>query len=132
MKVEFELLKHIILNTTGCDVHKDLRLRNLVDARKIFSLIAYEEINRTTFSTIGIYLNKDHSSIVHNKKMALEHIKYDAEFKALYEEIKKRFIHEQTITIEDKLIIEIKQTKEYLKILESKLEEMENTKLQIV
>jgi hypothetical protein len=62
-KIEFIELKIIVDNVFGEDITIKRRTRNLIDARRIFSKLLYDR--GYTFSSIGIFLKKDHSTIVH-------------------------------------------------------------------
>jgi hypothetical protein len=62
-KIEFIELKAIVDRVFGEDITIKRRTRNLIDARRVFSKILHDR--GYTFSSIGIFLKKDHSTIVH-------------------------------------------------------------------
>lgn len=62
-KIEFIKLKTIVDSVFGEDIRIKRRTRNLIDARRVFSKILHDR--GYTFSSIGIFLKKDHSTIVH-------------------------------------------------------------------
>lgn len=65
-KIEFIELKTIVDSVFGEDIRTKRRTRNLIDARKIFSKILHDR--GYTFSVIGLFLKKDHATIIHYLK----------------------------------------------------------------
>lgn len=68
---ELKLLKLIIENVLQVDIKKKSRMRNLIDARYIYTKILRDRGH--TCTAIGKYIGKDHTTIVHysNKMDAL-------------------------------------------------------------
>lgn len=62
-KIEFIELKAIVDSVFGEDIRIKRRTRNLIDARRIFSKILYDRGH--TYSSIGLFLKKDHATIIH-------------------------------------------------------------------
>lgn len=62
-KIEFIELKSIVDSVFGEDITIKRRTRNLIDARRIFSKILHDR--GYTFSSIGLFLKKDHATIIH-------------------------------------------------------------------
>ena len=75
------------------DLKHQSRKRELVDARSIFAHIA-RKFN-FSFSTIGKYLSRDHTTIMHLDKKADNLMKYDQNYESIYiniiEKIKERY-----------------------------------------
>jgi len=67
---EFDLIADFIVNKLKVDVRKDTasRKHNLPKYRCLFFAIALET-TKADCATIGCYLNKDHATVVHAKKM---------------------------------------------------------------
>ena len=64
------------------------RKRTLVDARKMFCLIMSKEAEKSS-TAIGIYLRKDHSTVLHAIKTGMELLSYDKKFIKVYDELKE-------------------------------------------
>ncbi len=110
---KFESLRSIIKSTLGQDPCEKTRRREVIDARKIFCLIAYEakdsfnlswvqildngktivKIPRSyiTLESIGKFLNKDHSTMHFMLKAARELLEVDDEFLTSYTRVYSKF-----------------------------------------
>lgn len=62
-KIEMESLQAIVEKVFDVKIMKQTRMRELVDARMVYSKILRDR--GYTFKTIGLSLSKDHSTIVH-------------------------------------------------------------------
>lgn len=60
---EFIELKSIVDDVFGEDITIKRRTRNLIDARRVFSKILHDR--GYSFTSIGIFLKKDHATIIH-------------------------------------------------------------------
>ena len=63
MNKDFELAKKIVEEELSLDIMKVTRKRSVVESRMIFSKILRNY--RHSFTDIGKYLNKDHTTIIH-------------------------------------------------------------------
>lgn len=70
-----QLLGDIVSNAFGADVFENIRLRQNVNARMIFSKILSDE--GLSSSEIGRMLNKTHATILHYNKKLHFFLKYD-------------------------------------------------------
>ena len=110
---KFENLRYIIKSVLGRDPCEKTRKREVIDARKIFCLIAYDsrdsfdlswvqildngktivEIPRSyiTLESIGKFLNKDHSTMHFMLKAGRELLEVDDEFTISYNRVYSKF-----------------------------------------
>lgn len=91
MDENLEILRKLIIKKYNIDVRSKKRLREVVDAKKIFCLIAFNEINRISYSNIARFIEVTHATILHHIKKAKDHLKYDPEFKSKYDKIEDIF-----------------------------------------
>jgi hypothetical protein len=109
LNYKFENLRSIVLAVTGQDVCVDTRQREVVDARRIFCHIIHSEkyssvwkyeystgfgIVPTSYITtisIGKFLNRNHTSVLHMIKTCELVAEVDPEFKNLYDRVYSRF-----------------------------------------
>ena len=66
------------------------RVRRIVDAKKVFSKICYDNSD-STVQEIGNYLGLDHSTITFHLKASRDLIKVDKQFKERYQKCLKAF-----------------------------------------
>lgn len=81
-KLEFIELKEIVDKVFGEDIRIKRRTRNLIDARRVFSKILHDR--GYTFSSIGIFLKKNHATIVHYLKDINIFLKQEQDFLTKY------------------------------------------------
>lgn len=86
---EMNLLKSFIEQRFAVKLMDKNRRRDTVDARMIFARILRE--NGHTFSNIGKYLKKDHSTIIYYSDICMDIIKNDARLMNIYIECKAKF-----------------------------------------
>ena len=60
------------------------------DARKVFCYLCREELYSFTYKRLGMYMKKDHSSIIHNVKQCGRLLETDPEFRVKYINIRHR------------------------------------------
>ena len=78
-------ISEIIKENTGVDVKTNKsRRRNVVDAKKIYAILARKKTPFTT-TKIGNFIGVDHSTIIHYSQSFKGLLKSDKEFKYLYE-----------------------------------------------
>lgn len=118
--IEFDVLRKTIYDNTRIDVVTRVRKREIVDAKKMFCKIAYENIH-ANYSMIARYLGTDHASVMSNYKKSADHIKYDREFRETYELIRKEFLTKDKLISAEKIQREIDKTEEYLATLKKEL-----------
>lgn len=87
---DMDLLKGIVEDAFGVKLTKQRRNREIVDCRKIFSKILRER--GYTFKSIGNYLYKDHSTIIHYSDEASNLIKTDKKILDLYIDCRNKFL----------------------------------------
>ena len=68
------------------------RYRELADVRLIFYMLA-RKYTDLSFSKIGEYTDRDHSTVVVGDRVANDLVKNDAKFRGLAEEIEKAFLN---------------------------------------
>lgn len=114
----FEIIDTICdyLNVEYIHVKQKRRFRELVDARQIicYFLEIYFK-GKITLSDIGHLLNIDHASVVHARKMVLNHIQTSKNYKSTIYEIK--YIIESKYEKEIKAVSTFKTKSEMLEIL---------------
>ena len=85
-----DLLKEIIEEKFNAKIMAKGRCRENVDARMIFAKILRERGH--IFKSIGIYLKKDHSTIIHYVEQAPNIFKTDKKLMDLYLECRNKFL----------------------------------------
>lgn len=80
------------------------RVREVSDARKIFYHLACNKIGRTiTLTQLGMFLNRDHSTVLHNKTQAQTLLQIDKKFSEQYERVSSHCGEIIKPKIEDKI-----------------------------
>jgi hypothetical protein len=79
---ELDYIKMCVESVCYCKIHTNTRKRSNVEARVIFSKILREM--KTPLETIGSYLNKHHTTIIHLLNLANDLIETDEKFKEKY------------------------------------------------
>lgn len=87
---DMEVLKGIIEQSFNTRIMNRKRYREVVDARMVFAKIIRERGH--TFKSIGKYLCKDHSTIIHYVEQVPFIFKTDKKLLELYVECKNKFI----------------------------------------
>jgi hypothetical protein len=87
---DMDLLKGIIEEAFNVKIMAKGRYRETVDARMVFAKILRERGH--IFKSIGVYLKKDHSTIVHFVQQAPNIFKTDKKLMDLYLECRNKFI----------------------------------------
>ena len=83
------ILQAIIEDVFEASIMDPKRVRENVDARRMFSMILRDMKYPST--RVGGYLRKNHATILHYVKTAKGIFQTDADFKAKYKEVQKRF-----------------------------------------
>lgn len=91
MESNLELLRNLIIKKYNLNVKSKRRVREVVDAKKIFCLIAFNEIDGFGYSGIARFLDVTHATVMHHVKKAKDHLKYDLRFKEMYHTIEEQF-----------------------------------------
>ncbi len=78
-----ETVKNTVENTLNISFKNESRQRDIVDARIIFTLISSIKPG-TRIKHISHQLNKDHATVIHYKKTALNLIQFNNQFKKKY------------------------------------------------
>ena len=79
---ELEYIKMCVESVCYCKIHTNTRKRNNVEARVIFSKILREK--KTPLETIGSYLDRHHTTVIHLLKLADDLMETDEKFKEKY------------------------------------------------
>ena len=99
---QLELLRNLIIRHLKQDAKDKSRVREVVDAKKIFCLIAFYEVKGFRYVQVGKFLNMNHATIVHHVKSAKDLFKFDPYFRENYKLIENNFFMEnQEVLITD-------------------------------
>lgn len=70
------------------DIISKSRKREVSDARKIFYHVACHKIGRAlTLTELGVFLNRDHSTVLHNRTQAETLLQIDKKFNEQYNRV---------------------------------------------
>lgn len=86
-----EVLRNLIIKNFNVDPIDKSRVRNIVDCKKIFSLIAYKEVKGFSYTPVAKYLGYNHATLIHHVKSAKDLYQYDARFREMYLQIESQF-----------------------------------------
>ena len=87
---DMDLLKGIIEEAFKTKIMAKRRHREIVDARMVFAKILRERGH--IYKSIGVYLRKDHSTIIHYVEQAPNIFKTDKKLMDLYLECRNKFL----------------------------------------
>jgi len=79
LDIEFQVLKKVVYDCSGIDINTTSRKREIVDQKKIFCLVAYNEMS-ASYSSVGRFMGLGHATIMHHVDNAFELLRYDKEF----------------------------------------------------
>ena len=125
LQIEFEVLKKVVYDNSQIDINSTSRKREIVDQKKIFCLVAYNEMS-ASYSAIGRFIGCGHATVMHHVSNAFELKRYDKEFERKYLEIKDQYLSKDKLISAEKVKQEIKVVKKYLKKLKKELKKFEN------
>ena len=126
LQIEFEVLKKVVYDYSQIDISTTSRKREIVDQKKIFCLVAYNEMS-ASYSAIGRFIGcGNHATVMHHVSNAFELKRYDKEFERKYLEIKNQYLSKDKLISAEKVKQEIKVVKKYLKKLKKELKKFEN------
>ena len=86
-----EVLRNLIIKNFNVDPIDKSRVRNIVDCKKIFSLLAYKEVKGFSYTPVAKYLGYNHATLIHHVKSAKDLYQYDARFRDMYSQIESQF-----------------------------------------
>ena len=86
-----EVLRNLIIKNFNVDPIDKSRVRNIVDCKKIFSLIAYKEVKGFSYTPVAKYLGYNHATLIHHVKSAKDLYQYDDRFREMYSQIESQF-----------------------------------------
>ena len=86
-----ELLKNLIIRNLKFDPTSKSRIRDVVDVKKIFCLIAFYEVKGFRYAKVGSFLGMNHATVVHHVRTAKDLLKFDPHFKEMYNRIEANF-----------------------------------------
>lgn len=75
-----EEIKKVVELTLNINLDVNERHRELVDARIIFCLIVLS-MTKIKLMDLGAVINRDHSNVVHYKKLSVHLVQYDKNFR---------------------------------------------------
>ena len=125
LQIEFEVLKKVVYDYSQIDISTTSRKREIVDQKKIFCLVAYNEMG-ASYSAIGRFIGCNHATVMHHVSNAFELKRYDKEFERKYLKIKDQYLSKDKLISAEKVKQEIKVVKKYLKKLKKELKKFEN------
>ena len=97
-----ELLKNLIIRNLKFDHTSKSRIRDVVDVKKIFCLIAFYEVKGFRYAKVGSFLGMNHATVVHHVRTAKDLLKFDPHFKEMYNRIEANFfMANQEVVISD-------------------------------
>tara|TARA_R110001592_G_scaffold60027_1_gene182483 strand:- start:284 stop:679 length:396 start_codon:yes stop_codon:yes gene_type:complete len=88
-----EILRNLIIKNFNVDPLDKNRARNIVDAKKVFTLIAFNEINGFSYTPVSRYMGYHHATLIHHLKTARDLLEYDLKFKEMYSKIESQFFY---------------------------------------
>ena len=86
-----EVLRNLIIKHFNIDVINKSRVRDIVDCKKIFALIAFKEVKGFSYTPVAKYLGYNHATLIHHVKSAKDLYQYDARFRDMYSQIESQF-----------------------------------------
>ena len=86
-----EVLRNLIIKNFNVDPIDRSRVRNIVDCKKIFSLLAFKEVKGFSYTPVAKYLGYNHATLIHHVKSAKDLYQYDARFREMYSQIESQF-----------------------------------------
>ena len=86
-----EVLRNLIIKHFNIDVINKSRVRDIVDCKKIFALIAFKEVKGFSYTPVAKYLGYNHATLIHHVKSAKDLYQYDARFREMYSQIESQF-----------------------------------------
>ena len=102
MLENLELLRNLIIRNLKFDPTSKSRIRDVVDVKKIFCLIAFYEVKGFRYAKVGSFLGMNHATVVHHVRTAKDLLKYDPHFKEMYRRIESMFfMANQEVVISD-------------------------------
>jgi len=97
-----ELLRNLIIRNLKFDPTSKSRIREVVDVKKIFCLLAFYEVKGFRYAKVGSFLGMNHATVVHHVRTAKDLLKYDLHFKQMYNKIEGIFfMANQEVVISD-------------------------------
>ena len=108
MNENLDILRNLIIKNLKCDPLKKSRNREIIDAKKIFCLMAFNNVQNFKYVEIAIYCGINHATVIHHVKTAKDLLKYDPYFKKNYEKIEMEFFMLNKNILESDLLSEIK------------------------
>ena len=86
-----EVLRNLIIKNFNVDPIDKSRVRNIVDCKKIFSLLAFKEVKGFSYTPVAKFLGYNHATLIHHVKSAKDLFQYDARFREMYSQIESQF-----------------------------------------
>lgn len=102
-----EILRNLIIKHFKVDPLDKSRARNIVDTKKIFALIAFNEINGFSYTPVSRYMGYNHATLIHHVKTAKDLLEYDSKFKEMYSKIESEFFYSNKSVIKQEIEAEL-------------------------
>ena len=102
-----EVLRNLIIKHFNIDVINKSRVRDIVDCKKIFALIAFKEVKGFSYTPVSKYLGYTHASLMHHVKSAKDLFQYDARFREMYSQIESQFFIANKDVVEKQIEAEL-------------------------
>lgn len=107
MNENLDILRNLIIKYLKSDPLIKSRNREIVDAKKIFCLMAFNNLQNFKYIDIAIYCGVNHATIIYHVNTARDLLKYDPFFKKKYEKIEMEFFILNKDILESDLLSEI-------------------------
>lgn len=92
MNENLEILRNVIIRHLRFDPKTKSRIRDVIDVKKIFCLIAYNNIRGFRYQQTATFLGVTHATIIHHVNTAKDLMMYDVTFKEMYDKIDEEFM----------------------------------------
>lgn len=92
MNENLEILRNVIIRHLRFDPKTKSRIRDVIDVKKIFCLIAYNNIRGFRYQQTARFLGLNHATVIHHVNTAKDLMMYDAYFKEMYDKIDEEFM----------------------------------------
>tara|TARA_R110002153_G_scaffold64185_2_gene171841 strand:+ start:34 stop:447 length:414 start_codon:yes stop_codon:yes gene_type:complete len=112
LEKNLELLSDLIVIHCKISPKKKSRHRDVIDARKLFCLIAFENIKEFRYYKIAKFLEVHHATIIHHVRTSKDLLKYNQPFKEMYNTITNKFLINKKVSTKNiKLELELLEKK---------------------
>ena len=107
MNENLEILRNLIIKNYKVDILNKSRQRYIVDCKKIFSLIAFNEVHGFSYTPVSKFMGCNHATLIYNVKTAKGLMKYDSRFREMYLKIEAAFYFLNKSVIKEEIEAEL-------------------------